>query len=163
MASEAFIRSFAHMNDMDVCVFRFPNVIGPRLTHGVIYDFIRKLEATPDRLEVLGNGTQSKPYVHVFDLVEAIMHRYNQVAGVEVFNVGVETSTSVRTIAEIVRAQMGLPDAEICYGTESIGWKGDVPKFCFKLDKIHATGWSATMTSDEAVEATVKEVLKCKQ
>lgn len=163
MASEAFIHSFAHMNDMDVCMFRFPNVIGPRLTHGVIYDFIRKLEATPERLEVLGNGTQSKPYVHVFDLVKAIMHMYNKVQGVEIFNVGVESDTSVRKIAEIVREQMNLPHAEICYGTESIGWKGDVPKFQFKLDKIYATGWRATMTSDEAVEATVREVLACKQ
>lgn len=163
MASEAFIRSYAHMNDMDACVFRFPNVIGPRLTHGVIYDFIGKLTATPDRLNVLGNGTQSKPYVHVHDLVRAIMMMYDKVSGMEIFNVGVNTDTSVTRIAEIVREEMCLPNAEIHYGTENIGWKGDVPRFRFNLTKIHSVGWKASMTSDEAVIATVREVLACKR
>lgn len=163
MGSEAFIHSFAHMNDMNVCVFRFPNVIGPRLTHGVIYDFINKLEATPDHLDVLGNGTQSKPYVHVYDLVKAIMTMYNSVSGMEIFNVGVETDTSVKRIAEIVRTEMNLENAEIRYGSDNIGWKGDVPHFQFNLEKIHSTGWKASMTSDEAVTATVREVLKCRQ
>ena len=163
MGSEAFIHAFTHMNDMDACVFRFPNVIGPRLTHGVIFDFIHKLEVNPKRLDVLGNGTQSKPYVHVHDLVGAIMMMYDQVHGMEVFNVGVESDTSVLRIAEIVRKEMGLLDAEICYGTEGIGWKGDVPRFQFDLSKIYAAGWKASRTSDEAVVDTVKEVLACKQ
>lgn len=163
MASEAFIHSFTHMNNMDACVFRFPNVIGPRLTHGVIFDFVNKLTATPDHLDVLGNGTQSKPYVHVYDLVKAIMLMYEKVSGMEVFNVGVNTDTSVSRIAEIVREEMNLPEAEIRYGTENIGWKGDVPHFQFNLEKIHGKGWKASMTSDEAVVETVKEVLACKQ
>ena len=148
---------------MDACVFRFPNVIGPRLTHGVIFDFVNKLTATPDHLDVLGNGTQSKPYVHVYDLVKAIMLMYEKVSGMEVFNVGVNTDTSVSRIAEIVREEMNLPEAEIRYGTENIGWKGDVPHFQFNLEKIHGKGWKASMTSDEAVVETVKEVLACKQ
>lgn len=163
MASEAFIQAFAHMNSMDVCVFRFANVIGPRLTHGVIYDFIYKLKSTPDHLDVLGNGTQSKPYIYVHDLVEAIMKLYDSVSGVEIYNVGVETSTSVKQIAETVREEMSLNQAEIRYGTENIGWKGDVPHFQFDLTKVHSTGWHAKLASDEAVVATVKEVLKCKQ
>ena len=163
MSSEALIHAFSHMNDMDVCVFRFPNVIGPRLTHGVIFDFINKLENTPDRLDVLGNGTQSKPYVHVHDLVKAIMLMHDKVSGMDIYNVGIENATSVSTIAEIVRSEMNLPTAEICYGSESIGWKGDVPHFMFDLTKIHNAGWKASMSSDEAVLATVREVLKCRR
>lgn len=163
MASEAMIHAFAHMNDMDVCVFRFPNVIGPRLTHGVIFDFIHKLEANPGRLDVLGNGTQSKPYLHVADLVRGILQQCEAVKGVEIFNLGVESETSVSRIAEIVRSEMQLPDAEICYGSSNIGWKGDVPHFQFCLDKIYQTGWRASMSSDDAVVATVKEVLSCRR
>ena len=161
-ASEAFIHAFAHMNNMDVCVFRFANVVGPKLTHGVIYDFVNKLQATPGHLDVLGNGTQTKPYIYVYDLIEAILLLCDRVAGVEIYNVGVETATSVKRIAEIVREEMGLHQAEIRYGTGSIGWKGDVPHFRFDLSRIHATGWHAKLTSDEAVRATVKEVLKCR-
>ena len=163
MSSEALIHAFSHMNDMDVCVFRFPNVIGPRLTHGVIFDFINKLTATPDKLEVLGNGTQSKPYVYVHDLVRAIMLMHDKVVGMDIYNVGIENDTAVSTIAEIVRSEMCLPEANICYGSENIGWKGDVPHFMFDLTKIHNAGWKASMSSDEAVTATVREVLKCRQ
>ena len=162
MSSEALIRAFSHMNDMDVCVFRFANVIGPRLTHGVIFDFINKLRADPSVLPVLGNGTQTKPYVHVADLVRAIMQLHDQVKGTEIYNVGVEEGTAVSMIAECVKAEMGLPDAKIAYGTENIGWKGDVPRFRFDLTKIHATGWRAQWTSDEAVLLTIREALKCK-
>lgn len=162
-ASEAFIHAFCHMNGMDACVFRFANVIGPRLTHGVIYDFIRKLRADPTTLRVLGNGTQTKPYVHVDDLIRAILLLYDKASGVEIYNVGVESCTRVSKIAEIVCREMGLPDAEIEYGTENIGWKGDVPRFQFDLSKIHATGWRAELTSDQAVTAAVREALACRR
>ena len=162
MGSEALIRAFSHMNDMDICVFRFANVIGPRLTHGVIYDFINKLRADPTVLRVLGNGTQTKPYIHVDDLIRAVMLLHDTVTGTEIYNVGVEGGTAVSRIAETVKTQMGLPDARIEYGEESIGWKGDVPRFRFDLNKIHGAGWRAMLTSDEAVQMTVEEVLRCK-
>lgn len=72
LASEAFISSYSYMNDFEVLIFRFPNVIGPGLTHGVIFDFIRKLQKNPKELEILGDGTQCKPYLYVLDLVDAI-------------------------------------------------------------------------------------------
>ena len=162
-ASEAFIRAFCHMNDMDACVFRFANVIGPRLTHGVIYDFIRKLRADPTTLQVLGNGTQAKPYIYADDLIRAILQLHDKASGVEIYNVGVESCTKVSEIAEIVCREMGLPDARIEYGTENIGWKGDVPRFRFDLSKIHATGWRAERTSGQAVTAAVREALACRR
>lgn len=159
LGSEGIISSFAYMNDMSVLVFRFPNVIGPRLTHGVIYDFVKRLKEDPSHLKILGDGRQSKPYIYVLDLVNAIMHFKDAPKGVTLYNVGVETQTSVTQIAEIVCEKMGLSGIPFEYTGGRGGWKGDVPVFAYNLEKIHATGWTAHMTSDEAVAKTVEMVL----
>lgn len=159
LGSEGIISSFAYMNDMSVLVFRFPNVIGPRLTHGVIYDFVKRLKDDPSHLKILGDGRQSKPYIYVLDLVDAIMHFKDAPKGVTLYNVGVETQTSVTRIAEIVCEKMGLSGIPFEYTGGRGGWKGDVPVFAYNLEKIHATGWTAHMTSDEAVARTVEMVL----
>ena len=159
LGSEAAISSYSFMNDMSVLVFRFPNVIGPRLTHGVIFDFVKRLKADPSHLRILGDGTQSKPYIYVMDLVDAIMRFKDVPKGVTLYNVGVETQTSVTRIAEIVCEKMGLAGIPFEYTGGRGGWKGDVPVFQYNLDKIHATGWTASMTSDEAVARTVESVI----
>lgn len=159
LGSEGIISSFAYMNDMSVLVFRFPNVIGPRLTHGVIFDFVKRLKADPSHLKILGDGRQSKPYIYVLDLVDAIMRFKDAPKGVTLYNVGVETQTSVTRIAEIVCEKMGLSGIPFEYTGGRGGWKGDVPVFAYNLEKIHATGWTAHMTSDEAVAKTVEMVL----
>lgn len=158
-ASEAFISSYTHMNDLNTMIFRFPNVIGPSLTHGVIFDFKRKLENNPNELEILGDGTQTKPYVYVLDLVDAIITLTNNIPkGVEVYNIGVETATSVTTIADIVCEELGYNDVKYNYTGGNIGWKGDVPKFQFDLTKIHNKGWKASYSSDDAVRETVRHI-----
>ena len=159
LGSEAMISAFAYMNDMEVLVFRFPNVIGPRLTHGVIFDFVKRLKADPSHLRILGDGTQSKPYMHVLDLVGAIMRFKDVPAGVSLYNVGVESQTSVTRIAEIVCEKMGLSGIPFEYTGGRGGWKGDVPVFAYDLGKIHAAGWQAEMSSDEAVAKTVEAVI----
>ena len=159
LGSEEIISSFAYMNDMSVLVFRFPNVIGPRLTHGVIFDFVKRLKADPTHLRILGDGTQSKPYIYVMDLVDAIMRFKDVEKGVTLYNVGVETQTSVTRIAEIVCEKMGLPEIPFEYTGGRGGWKGDVPVFAYNLDKLHAAGLRASMTNDEAVAKTVEMVL----
>ena len=159
LGSEGIISSFAYMNDMSVLVFRFPNVIGPRLTHGVIFDFVKRLKEDPSHLRILGDGRQSKPYIYVLDLVEAIIRFQDVPQGVTLYNVGVETQTPVTRIAEIVCEKMGLTGIPFEYTGGRGGWKGDVPVFAYNLDKIHAEGWRATMTSDEAVAKTVEMVL----
>ena len=159
LGSEGIISSFAYMNDMSVLVLRFPNVIGPRLTHGVIFDFVKRLKADPSHLKILGDGRQSKPYIYVLDLVDAIMRFKDAPKGVTLYNVGVETQTSVTRIAEIVCEKMGLSGIPFEYTGGRGGWKGDVPVFAYNLEKIHATGWTAHMTSDEAVAKTVEMVL----
>ncbi|MCR4708127.1 MAG: NAD-dependent epimerase/dehydratase family protein [Clostridiales bacterium] len=159
LGSEGIISSYAYMNDMSVLVFRFPNVIGPRLTHGVIFDFVKRLKEDPSHLRILGDGTQSKPYIYVLDLVDAIMRFKDAPKGVTLYNVGVDTQSSVKRIAEIVTEKMGLQGIPFEYTGGRGGWKGDVPVFQYNLDKIHATGWTASMTSDEAVAKTVESVI----
>ena len=150
LASEAMISAFAAMNDMKVTIIRFPNVVGSRLTHGVIYDFVQKLRKNPNELEILGNGTQEKPYIYVLDLVEAMLSLPFR-AGVNIYNAGVETATTVRRIADIVCSEMGLSEVNYLFTGGSVGWKGDVARFQYDLSKIHGTGWMAKHTSDEAV------------
>lgn len=159
LASEAFISSYAYMNDFEVLVFRFPNVIGPKLTHGVIFDFIRKLQDNPAELVILGDGTQCKPYIYVLDLVDAIYtYSFQTEKGVELFNIGVDTATTVKEIADMVCERMGLEHVVYKYTGGNIGWKGDVPRFQYDLSKIKATGWKPDHNSNESVRATLKSL-----
>ena len=162
LASEALISSYVSMCDMNAVIFRFPNVIGPRLTHGVVYDFVKKLRNNPKELEILGNGTQCKPYIYVTDLVNAIVKRTEQFEpGVEIFNISVMSEgTSVTHIAEIVVDVLGLSDVEFKYTGGDRGWKGDVPRFKYDISKVLATGWKPEYTSDEAVRNAVIEAVQ---
>lgn len=161
LASEALLSSYVSMCDMSAVVFRFPNVIGPRLTHGAVFDFIRKLRKNPQELEILGDGTQCKPYMYVLDLVEAITKLTEEFKpGEEVYNISVEgAGTTVTRIAEIVVDVMGLSDVVFKYTGGDRGWKGDVPKFSYDISKILATGWKPRYTSDEAVRQTVEDAV----
>lgn len=164
LGAEALISAYSHMNELDVLIFRFPNVIGPRLTHGVIFDFMKRLKEDPTQLRILGDGTQSKPYIYVKDLTEAIIRFMDTPEdGIALYNLGVEGQTSVTKIADTVCKKMGLAGIPYHYTGGKIGWKGDVPRFQYDLSKIYEMGWRASCTSDEAVERTVEEVLKCRQ
>lgn len=160
LGSEALIHAFCYMNDFSALIFRFPNVIGPHLTHGVIFDFINHLRENPRELRILGDGHQTKPYIFVSDLIEAIVKFRNVSQGVSIYNLGVEDSTAVTRIAEIIVEEMGLKDVKFNYTGGESGWKGDVPRFQYDLSKVHAAGWHAKLTSDEAVRRTVREYLK---
>ena len=160
-ASEALISSYVSMCDMNAVIFRFPNVIGPRLTHGAVFDFIRKLRQNPHELEILGDGKQCKPYIYALDLVEAIVRLTEQFnAGENVYNISViGDGTTVTHIAEIVVEEMGLNDVTFKYTGGDRGWKGDVPRFSYDISKMLSTGWKPKHTSDEAVRQTVKDAL----
>lgn len=161
LASEAIISSYTHMCDMSVMVFRFPNVIGPRLTHGVVYDFINKLHVNPYELEILGDGTQCKPYIYVSDLIDAIYFLTKEwKKGEEIYNLGVMgEGTTVTRIAGIVTEEMGLKNVRFKYTGGNRGWKGDVPVFKYDISKVLSTGWNPKYTSDEAVRQAVKYAL----
>ena len=160
LGSEALISAFTYMNDMSSLVFRFPNVIGPHLTHGVIYDFMKRLSDNPNVLRILGDGNQTKPYIYVDDLVDAILFLMDAPQGVTLYNIGVEGATSVKTIADIVCEEMKLFDVKYNFTGGEGGWKGDVPRFKYCIDKVHAAGWKARYDSDEAVRMAVKKVLE---
>lgn len=158
LGSEALISAFSYMNDMEALVFRFPNVIGPRLTHGVIFDFIHKLKKNPHHLQILGDGRQTKPYFYVSDLIEAILKcKDTDRTGITLYNVGAAGDTSVTRIADIVCEELRLCGVEYRYTGGEGGWKGDVPRFRYCTDKIQKAGFSAMFTSDEAVRKAVRE------
>ncbi len=163
LGSEALISAFTYMNDLCSLIFRFPNVIGPRLTHGVLFDFIRKLQKDGSHLEILGDGRQTKPYIYVTDLINAII-RFTLAddvkrTGVSLYNLGVDGETSVTHIADMLCEEMGLNAVQYHYTGGEGGWKGDVPRFRYCIDKIHKEGWKAEYTSDEAVRKTIQNVL----
>ncbi len=156
LGSEALISAFTYMNDLSSLVFRFPNVIGPGLTHGVVFDFMNRLAIEPGKLCILGDGRQTKPYIYVTDLVEAIIQFMDADKGVTLYNIGVDGATSVTSIADIVTEEMGLKDVKYEYTGGEGGWKGDVPRFKYCIDKVRKAGWCAKFTSDEAVRMTVR-------
>ena len=162
LASEAAISAFAYMNDLNCLVFRFPNVIGGGLTHGVIFDFVNRLIANSAKLDVLGNGTQNKEYIFIDDLIDAIFFAVEKVGfapGFELLNVGSNSTTSVKQIAEMTVAAMKLKDTQISYSEGDVGWKGDVNRFKFDTKKIAKLGWTAKFTSDQAVTKTIETFL----
>ncbi|UPJ41131.1 SDR family NAD(P)-dependent oxidoreductase [Bradyrhizobium sp. 40] len=158
LASEAQIRAAVEAYLPRANIFRFPNVVGVPATHGVILDLIRKLRATPNRLEVLGDGTQKKSYLHVDDLIEAMMHISRLKGRYQVFNIGpTDKGVTVRMIAEAVRDRVS-PTAMIAYSQGNRGWVGDVPRFRYSVRKLVETGWTPTLGSDEAVRRAIEEI-----
>ena len=159
LASEAFISAFSSTYGIQTWITRFPNVVGERFTHGVIYDFIKKLRNNPEELEVLGNGEQCKPYVYVKDLVEAILYVIDHASEkYNVYMIGSDSRTKVKEIAAMVIEEMGL-NAKICYTGGDRGWVGDVPEFRYDLTKINKLGWTAPHNSNESVRLAIQKAL----
>ncbi len=159
LASEAFISSFVENYGLAAWMFRFPNVVGDRATHGALFDWARKLRATPNRLEVLGNGKQIKPYLHVDDLVDAILLGWERAsAPVNIFNVGGGTRCSVARMAEIMVEEAGGGPV-IQYSGGDRGWIGDVPSVDYDTSRIRALGWQPRLDSEAAVRAAARWAL----
>lgn len=165
LAAEALISGYAHTFDMKAITFRLANIIGKRSNHGVIYDFINKLKKNPERLEILGDGTQRKSYLHVSDTVDAMVYLFNEFLKeakiYDVYNIGNEDWITVKEIAEIVSREMGLsPEFYFTGGVDGgRGWKGDVKIMLLSIEKAKAKGWKPKMNSYQAVEKTVRELL----
>jgi UDP-glucose 4-epimerase len=160
LASEGIITAALEQFLKRAWICRFPNVVGGRATHGVIFDFLKKLRANPARLEVLGDGTQKKPYLHVGELVDAMLFLYKRSTGrLSCYNIAPQKgATTVRFIAGAVVRSVA-PRARIHYTGGSRGWVGDVPKFRYSTRKLNALGWSSKLTSNEAIELAIRENL----
>lgn len=162
LACEGLIAAYCHMFDLAGRAFRFANVVGPRQTHGVGYDFVRRLKADPARLRILGDGTQKKSYIHVEDVLNAIrLTDQRTTARFDVFNVATDDYITVKEIADLAVEVSGLSPGETKYeftGGDR-GWKGDVPVVRFNCAKIKGLGWRARRTSAEAVTDAMKAML----
>lgn len=158
LACEALIESYCHTFDFQAYIFRFANVIGKRSTHGVIYDFIKKLRANPNELEILGNGEQNKSYIYIEDCISAMFAGLRANEKVNIFNIGSEDQIKVRRIAEIVAEEMGLNPRFRFTGGDR-GWKGDVPVMLLSIERLKALGWKPRFGSEEAVRMTVRDLL----
>lgn len=166
LASEAQIRAACETFLDRANIFRFPNVVGTPATHGVILDFVRKLAADRGRLQVLGDGAQKKPYLHVQDLVEAMLALTDRLGagrrngGFNLVNIGPDDDgVTVREIAEMTVAAVS-PGAKIEYGTTRGGWPGDVPRFRYAVDKARSLGWGCGRSSQAAIRQAIAEIVE---
>jgi UDP-glucose 4-epimerase len=162
LAGEALLASYAAMFGVTARAFRFGNVVGPRQTHGVGFDFIRRLLDDPLRLRILGDGQQSKSYIHVDDVVEAVLHAARMASGAfAVFNVATGDYVTVTEIAELAMDVVGLPagSTHFEYTGGNRGWKGDVPVVRINTDRIRALGWKNQRTGRQALRASMESML----
>ena len=162
LAGEGLIASYCFMFDKTACAFRFANVVGPRQTHGVGFDFARRLRQDPSKLTILGDGSQSKSYVYVEDIVAAVTTaNWNVKTRFEAFNVGTGDYITVAEIADISLKALGLsPETtKLEFTGGNRGWKGDVPVIRLNSDKIRKLGWKNKKTAAQAMLAAIEAML----
>lgn len=163
LAGEALIASYCAMFGLAATAFRFGNVVGPRQTHGVGFDFMRRLLADPTRLRILGDGSQSKSYIHVFDVVDAVLLAHcRRTKPFEVFNVATGDYITVVQIAELAVEVAGLEQSSVDfqYTGGDRGWKGDVPVVRLNTDRIQGLGWTCKRTSRQALCVSMRALLE---
>ncbi|MFT4890060.1 MAG: UDP-glucose 4-epimerase [Halobacteriales archaeon] len=160
LSEESLLSVYAHSHDLTAWVFRFANIVGPRLQPGaVVPDFIEKLEADPETLTILGDGRQEKSYMHIDECVDAMCHVVEHADDAfNVYNLGTRTTTSVTTIADVVSEEMGLEPAYEYTGGDR-GWAGDVPRMRLSIEKLAALGWEPADSSDDAIRRATRELL----
>lgn len=160
LAGEALLCSYAYMFDSRVIAFRFANVVGARQTHGVAFDFIRRLREHPEHLDIMGDGTQSKAYIHVGDIVSAVLLAAEICdKPFQAFNVATPDALSVTEIADLVCAELGLGSVEYRYSGGNRGWKGDVPVVRLATERIRALGWTPQLDSRQAMLSSIRAML----
>ncbi len=161
LACEALITSYSHTFDMQAWIFRFANIVGPRSTHGITVDFIRKLQENPIQLEILGDGKQEKSYLHVSECVDAILFAIEKSKeDVNIFNIGSEDTISATGIGRAIVEEMKLSEVKFIYTGGSRGWKGDVPRMRLDIEKLKDIGWKPAYTSERSVRETARTLLE---
>jgi UDP-glucose 4-epimerase len=160
LSGEALIASYCFMFGLTACAFRFGNVVGARQTHGVGFDFVRRLVSDPTKLRILGDGEQSKSYIHVSDVVAAVLHANTHSSKpFNVFNVATGDYITVNQIADLAVEVVGLDEPPVFeHSGGDRGWKGDVPIVRLNTDRIVALGWSCQMNTKEALRASLKSL-----
>jgi UDP-glucose 4-epimerase len=167
-SAEIMCQTYARLYGIKCLILRYANIIGPRLRHGVIYDFIMKLRKNPHELEILGDGSQRKSYLWIEDAVDATLklidHAMSRKEKVLIYNVGNEDWTSVKEIAEAVIEVLNIDNVKFVYvpGTsDGRGWPGDVKFMLLDIRRLKEDlGWRPKYTSIEAVKMTARSLVK---
>jgi UDP-glucose 4-epimerase len=161
LAAEGLISAYCSLFKINAWMFRFGNVLGPRMNHGVIYDFVNKLRKDPTRLEILGDGTAEKNYILVEEVIEGMFFAFEHKPQTfcEVFNLGSPSTTPVTDIADIVIEEMELRHVRQHFAGGARGWPGDQPRVYMNVDKMRNLGWSTRHTSNQAVRIATRRYL----
>ena len=166
LGCEALISSFCHTFHIRGLILRLANIVGRRAKHGILVDFIRKLQCDPSQLEILGDGNQEKSYLHIDDCIDAMIlateHFLKGSSSFEVYNIGSRDQVKVRRIAEIVAEEMGLENIEFRFAggiDGGRGWKGDVKKMLLSVEKLSRLGWRPKLDSEQAIRRATRELL----
>lgn len=160
LAAEAYISTYVNNFGLRAWLIRFPNVVGGRATHGILYDIMRRLKKNKKVLTVLGNGKQEKPYMYVKELVEGMVFIWRKAKGnYNCFNLGPTSTIKISKIVEILLEELGLKGkTHIKYTGGDRGWVGDVPKYRYSLNKVNKLGWRAYLDSKDAIRLSVKDL-----
>jgi UDP-glucose 4-epimerase len=161
LAGEGMISAYCYLYGIHAWMFRFGNVVGARMGHGIIYDFIRKLKANPEELEILGDGKQEKNYFLVEDCINGILSAFERAREkpCDVFNLGTETTVTAAEIGRIVAEEMGLKGVRFRFTGGSQGWPGDVPRVIYDMRKMKRLGWEPKHSSAEAARIAARRLL----
>jgi UDP-glucose 4-epimerase len=162
LASEAFIAGYCNLLGIRAWIYRFGNVIGARTNHGIIFDFVKKLTDSPDKLLVLGTGHGEKNYFLVEECINGMLYTYQAVPDGPfpvLLNLGTMTTAKVLRIAEIIIEEMGLRNVEYAFTGTPVGWPGDQPVVLLDTSKVRALGWNCRCSSEEAVRVAARRIL----
>ena len=164
LACEAMVSSFCHNYNIEGIILRLANVIGLRGRHGLIWDLVHKLKINQDELELLGDGKQTKSFIHISDAIDGIFFSLNNLQDkVEVFNLGSEDSVEIMDVAKIVCKNMGLNEIKINLTggvDDGRGWKGDIKIAHLDITKLKNSGWIPKLSSINAADITSQEIIK---
>lgn len=157
LSAEGLISAFSHLYDIQTWIFRPANIVGDCITHGVIFDFIKKLKKDQHELTILGDGNQSKSYLYIRDVLDAVYIALKKTDNkINIFNIATNSFVTVNEIAEIVIKKLQLDDVHIVHTKGKIGWPGDIPIVRIDSKKMQVLGWKPKCTSYEAVQKTVE-------
>ena len=160
LACEGLIQAYCETFDMQSWIFRFVSILGPRYSHGHVFDFYQQLIEHPEYLDVLGNGYQCKSYLHVYDCIEAIDLAIRcSDAKVNIFNLGTESTCVVRDSVNWICTKMQL-EPVVNFGTDKRGWIGDNPLIHLDVTAIKSLGWEPKFSIRDGVESTVDFLAK---
>jgi UDP-glucose 4-epimerase len=162
LACEGFVSSYCNLFGLRAWMFRFGNVIGERTNHGIIYDFIKKLQRTPETLEILGTGRGEKNYFLVEECIHGMLYTYHAVPEGPfpvLNNLGTMSTTKVMRIAEIIIEELGLKNVQYTFTGTKVGWPGDQPVVLLDTSAIRELGWNVRHTSEQAVRVATRRLL----